>query len=554
MIKQSLMAVLIIAFFAGFTSCNNAGNDDGKAETVKNYKLADSNYYYDYYAKVELKADISHLSENQKEILRLMFQAAKIMDDIFWKESYGDKEELLSGITDEKLRRFAEINYGPWDRLNGNKPYLEGFGEKPAGANFYPHDMTKTEFEALPDSNKKSLYTIITRNDEGKLEVVWYHEYFKEEVEKAAGLIKKAAALAEDEGLKKYLELRAEALLTDNYQPSDFAWLDMKTSDIDFVVGPIENYEDHLYSYKAAHESFILLKDKEWSKRLEKFTAFLPQMQRELPVEDKYKQETPGSDVDLNAYDVIFYGGDCNAGSKTIAINLPNDPEVQLKKGSRKLQLKNAMKAKFDKILVPISNVLIAENQRNNISFDAFFSNTMFHEVAHGMGIKKVIGNPELTCRVALKEVYTTLEEGKADILGLYLVTKFNKMGELTNNLQDNYVTFMASIFRSIRFGAASSHGKANLIRFNFFLERGAFTRNEDGTYSVNFDQMEKASAELTQVILKLQGDGDYDAAKAFVEKYCVMGDQLKQDLERLDSMNIPKDIYYEQGPEVVGL
>ncbi len=554
MIKQSLMAVLIIAFFAGFTSCNNAGNDDGKAETVKNYKLADSNYYYDYYAKVELKADISHLSENQKEILRLKFQAAKIMDDIFWKESYGDKEELLSGIADEKLRRFAEINYGPWDRLNGNKPYLEGFGEKPAGANFYPHDMTKTEFEALPDSNKKSLYTIITRNDEGKLEVVWYHEYFKEEVEKAAGLIKKAAALAEDEGLKKYLELRAEALLTDNYQPSDFAWLDMKTSDIDFVVGPIENYEDHLYSYKAAHESFILLKDKEWSKRLEKFTAFLPQMQRELPVEDKYKQETPGSDVDLNAYDVIFYGGDCNAGSKTIAINLPNDPEVQLKKGSRKLQLKNAMKAKFDKILVPISNVLIAENQRNNISFDAFFSNTMFHEVAHGMGIKKVIGNPEPTCRVALKEVYTTLEEGKADILGLYLVTKFNKMGELTNNLQDNYVTFMASIFRSIRFGAASSHGKANLIRFNFFLERGAFTRNEDGTYSVNFDQMEKASAELTQVILKLQGDGDYDAAKAFVEKYCVMGDQLKQDLERLDSMNIPKDIYYEQGPEVVGL
>jgi hypothetical protein len=554
MIKQSLMAVLIIAFFAGFTSCNNAGNDDGKVETVKNYKLADSNYYYDYYAKVELKADISHLSENQKEILRLMFRAAKIMDDIFWKESYGDKEELLSGIADENLRHFAEINYGPWDRLNGNKPYLEGFGEKPAGANFYPHDMTKTEFEALPDSTKKSLYTIITRNDAGKLEVVWYHEYFKEEVEKAAGLIKKAAALAEDEGLKKYLELRAEALLTDNYQPSDFAWLDMKTSDIDFVVGPIENYEDHLYSYKAAHESFILLKDKEWSKRLEKFTAFLPQMQRELPVEDKYKQETPGSDVDLNAYDVIFYGGDCNAGSKTIAINLPNDPEVQLKKGSRKLQLKNAMKAKFDKILVPISNVLIAENQRNNISFDAFFSNTMFHEVAHGMGIKKVIGNPELTCRVALKEVYTTLEEGKADILGLYLVTKFNKMGELTNNLQDNYVTFMASIFRSIRFGAASSHGKANLIRFNFFLERGAFTRNEDGTYSVNFDQMEKASAELTQVILKLQGDGDYDAAKAFVEKYCVMGDQLKQDLERLDSMNIPKDIYYEQGPEVVGL
>ena len=540
----------------GLFSCNNQSQpaDEMQKEVESKYKLADSAYYFDFYAEVELKADISQLTDNQKEVLRNMLKAAKLMNDIFWKEAYGNKEELLSGIANPKLRRFADINYGPWDRLNNNAPYLEGFDEKPKGANFYPHDMTKEEFDTLADPNKKSLYTVIRRDESGNLVVVWYHEAFKEEIEAAAGYLKKAAEFADNEGLKKYLLLRAEALLTDKYQPSDLAWMDMKTSDIDFVVGPIENYEDHLFSHKAAHESFILLKDKEWSQRLVKFTKFLPQMQRELPVDAKYKKETPGSDVDLNAYDVIYYAGDCNAGSKTIAINLPNDPEVQLNKGSRKLQLKNAMRAKFDKILVPISNVLIAEDQRQYISFDAFFANTMFHEIAHGMGVKKVITNPDLTCRIALKDQFSALEEGKADILGLYLVTKLNNMGELTNNLKENYITFMASIFRSIRFGASSAHGKANMIRFNYFLERGAFTRNQDGTYSVDFEKMQEASTELTQAILKIQGDGDYVVAKAFVDKYSVVGDQLKSDLARLDSENIPKDIYFLQGAEVLGL
>jgi hypothetical protein len=383
---------------------------------------------------------------------------------------------------------------------------------------------------------------------------VWYHEAFKEEIAKAADLLKKASEIAENPELKTYLSLRAEALLTDNYQPSDMAWMDMKNSNIDFVVGPIENYEDHLFGYKAAHESFILIKDVKWSEKLKYYAQFLPQMQKELPVDAKYKAETPGSDVDLNAYDVVYYAGDCNAGSKTIAINLPNDEEVQLQKGSRKLQLKNAMRAKFDKILIPISEVLIDPEQRSHIQFDAFFANTMFHEVSHGMGIKNTItGNG--TCRTALKEQYSALEEGKADILGLYLVTKLANMGELGEiDLNDNYVTFMASIFRSIRFGAASAHGKANLIRFNYFLERGAFTRLENGTYHVNIEKMKEASTSLTQDILKLQGDGDYEVAKAFVDKWSVVTPQLKEDLQRLADANIPKDIYYEQGPQVLGL
>ena len=540
----------------GASSCQNSTLEQKVEPNTANANLAliDSSYYFNYYSEVELKTDINYLSRNQKDVLQLLFQAAQIMDDIFWKEAYGNKNDFLSKIKDEKLRKFASINYGPWDRLNGNIAYLTGFGQRPKGANFYPFDMTTSEFDALIDSNKTSQYTVIRRDKSGILKVIWYHYEFNEEIENAAELLKKAAEKTNNEGLRKYLNLRAEALLTDSYQASDIAWMDMKNSDIDFIIGPIENYEDQLYGYKASHEAYLLLKDKIWSEKLAKFAKFLPKLQRELPVDEIYKKETPGQDVDLNAYDVVFYAGDCNAASKTIAINLPNDPIVQLNKGSRKLQLKNAMKAKFDQILLPISNALIATNQKKYVSFDAFFANTMFHEVAHGMGIKNVVGKPDLSCRVALKEQFSALEECKADILGLYLVTKLNKMGELKGDLMENYVTFMAGIIRSIRFGISSSHGKANMISFNYFLEHHAFTRNKNGTYSIDIDKMEIASAELTKVIIKLQGDGDYEHAKAFVERYAQISNKLKKDLAKLDKLTIPKDIYFKQGADIIGL
>jgi hypothetical protein len=396
---------------------------------------------------------------------------------------------------------------------------------------------------------------LIRRNNKtGKLETVWYHEGYKDQVEKAAALLEEASRLAEDEGFANYLNLRAQALLTDDYFASDIAWMDMKNNNIDMVVGPIENYTDGLFGYKAAHESFILLKDVVWSDKLAKYAKYLPQLQKELPVEQKYKNEVPGSDAQLNAYDVIYYAGDCNMAGKTIAINLPNDERVQLEKGTRKLQLKNAMQAKFDKILVPISDVLISEDQRTYITFDAFFSNTMFHEVAHGMGIKNTI-NGNGSVRKALKEKYSAIEEGKADILGLFLVTKLNEMGVFTEtDLMDNYVTFMAGIFRSVRFGASSAHGMANMLRFSFFLEKEAFTRNDNGTYSVDLEKMKDASKELTQKILKLQGDGNYEEANAWIDLNGKISPQLQADLDRVNDLGIPVDIYFEQGPEVIGL
>lgn len=505
------------------------------------------------YAEVTLTADISHLNEKQKEMLQLLFKVADVMDEIFWMEAYGNKQELLDTIEDEYVRRFAEINYGPWERLNGNKSFIESVGEKPAGANFYPADMTKEEFEAFDDPKKTSLYTLIVRSDNGSLASIPYYIAFAEKISVASELIKKASVLAEDKGFKTYLELRAEALLTDDYQASDMAWMDMKTNAIDFVVGPVENYEDQIFGYKAAHEAFILLKDFSWTERLEKYAALLPALQNRLPVEAKYKTESPGTNSDLAAYDVIYYAGDCNSGGKTIAINLPNDEEVQLEKGSRRLQLKNSMKAKFDKILLPISKELIIETQQKNITFDAFFENTMFHEVAHGLGIKNTL-NDKGTVRESLKEQYTTIEEGKADILGLFLVTELKEMGELDVDLMDNYTTFLAGIFRSIRFGSSSAHGKANLIRFNYFNEKGAFSKNEDGKYTVNYEKMQQAIKDLSNEIIVIQGNGNYTAAKSMVEKYGIITPGLQQDLNLIESKEIPVDIVFIQGPNVLGL
>ena len=506
------------------------------------------------YAPFTLTADISHLSDNEKQVLSMMFDIADIMDGLFWMQAMGPKDAFLGRIQDETTKKFAEINYGPWDRLDGNKSFIAEVGPKPEGANFYPLDMTKEEFEAFDDPNKKSLYTIIRRDENGTLQSIWYHEAFEAQLKKAAELMKKASALAEDAGLKKYLELRADAFLTSNYQPSDFAWMDMKSSNIDFVVGPIENYEDALFGYKAAFESYILIKDTEWSARLEKYAAMLPDLQRGLPVKDEYKAEIPGADADLNAYDVVYYAGDCNAGSKTIAINLPNDEEVQLQKGSRKLQLKNSMQAKFDKILVPIADLLIDPAQRKHVTFNAFFENTMFHEVAHAMGVKNTI-NGKGPARTALKEMYSSVEEGKADIMGLYLVTKLYEMGELNQGeVMDNYVTFFAGIFRSSRFGAASAHGKANMMRFNFFSEQGAFTRNADGTFTVDFDKTKAAMEELVRKIIYIQGNGDYEAAKQWVETEGIVKPDLQADLDRINAADIPVDVVFEKGKKILGL
>ncbi len=542
---------IILALFILQLSCT--GNSEKGTEEVSDSSTVD--YYFEgMYVPVTLKTDLSVLTDNEKAMIPILIEAAELMDELFWIESYGDKEELLGKLSDEKIKEFAVINYGPWDRLNNNESFVDGINDKLKVANFYPHDMTKEEFEVADLEEKEGLYTMVRRNDDGKLVAIPYHEFFKESVQKASDLLARAAELADDPGLKNYLELRSKALLDDEYQASDMAWLDMKENTIDVVIGPIETYEDKLFGYKAAHEAYVLVKDKAWSQKLEKFAQFMPELQQNLPVPDAYKSEKPGSDAQLNAYDVVYYAGDCNAGSKTIAINLPNDEEVQLTKGTRRLQLKNAMKAKFDKILIPIADELIETEQVDHITFDAFFANTMFHEVAHGLGIKNTLDGAN-TVRKALMDHSSAMEEGKADILGLYMINELFKKGEVEGSIEDYYVTFMAGIFRSVRFGAASAHGKANMIRFNYFKEMNAFIFNpETGKYKVDFDNIEKAMNSLSERILVLQGDGNYENVDAFVQKYANIPQDLQNDLDKLSDKKIPVDVQFIQGLEVLGL
>ena len=539
-ITLSLLATI------GCNSKKNASNQNQSSEIEQKVNE---------YAEFTLTTDLSKLSEKEQQLIPVLIKIADIMDDLYWEQFFGmENRKALDTLSDPAVKAFAMLQYGAWDRLDGEKPFVPGYGERPLGANFYPADMTKEEFEALDDPAKTSQYTILRRDENGALKVIPYHEAYACQLAKVDSLMAEAIDLAEDPGLKNYLTERRKALQTDDYFASDMAWMDMKNSRIDFVVGPIENYDDALFGYKTSYESFVLVKDEQWSNDLAKFVKMLPALQKQLPCDEKYKQEVPGTESDLNVYDAIYYAGDCNAASKTIAINLPNDERVHLKKGARRLQLKNAMQAKFETILVPIANLFVCNDQMDNINFNAFFSNVCFHEVAHGLGIKNTItGKGNL--REALKEQYSAWEEAKADICGLFLTQTLIEQGEITNcTVEDAYVTFIAGILRSVRFGATEAHGVANMMCFNYLQDNGAFARNAEGKYVVNVEKMREAINGWAAMILRVEGDGDYDYAKAYAAKNGIIRADLQKDLDLIRENNIPKDITYNQGLAALGL
>ena len=546
-----------MAAVAQVTGCGGESRAPAAAEAAVRDTAAGVAAKLAQYTPVRLNADLERLSDRERRMIPLLIEAAQQMDTIYWQQVYAARDSLLGTIRDTALRRYVDLNYGPWDRLDGNRPFVPGVGPRPPGAEFYPPDMTKEEFERAGAGNAalRDPYTVVRRDSAGGLRAVKYHEAWPEPTRRAAAKLREAAGLADDAGLRRYLELRARALETDDYRASDMAWLDMKRNALDVVIGPIETYDDGLYGTKTAHEGYVLVKDRDWSERLARYASFLPALQRGLPVPETYKREKPGSDSDLNAYDVVYYTGQSNAGSKTIAINLPNDEEVQLRKGTRRLQLKNAMRAKFDRILVPIARELIATDQQPHIEFDAFFGNIMFHEVAHGLGIKNTV-NGQGTVRDALKEQAGALEEGKADVLGLYMITRLHDQGEIRDvELADNYVTFLAGIVRSIRFGASSAHGRANAAQFSFFQEHGAFTRDSaDGRYRVDLAKMRSAVDAMAERILRFQGDGDYAGVGRFMTERTAIAPALQRDLDRLDGLGIPVDVTFEQGTAVLGL
>lgn len=537
-LSASLLGVATVA--STLFSCNTQQQESPMKAKVEEY------------AQVELKSDlVNNLNDKEKELVKIFFQVGEITDDLFWQQTFGDKSQLDT-ITDNYAKEFAMIHYGAWDRLDNNKPFLAGYGEKPAVCNYYPHDITAEEFDAFEDANKNSWYTVIRRNEDGSLKSVWYHEAYAEEIGRICALLEKAVTLAEDPGLKNYLEKRIEAFKTDDYLESDLAWMDMKDSKIDFVTGPIESYDDKFQETKASYESFILLKDEARSKDLAKFVAMLPALQKELPCAPEYKTFVPGTSSDLNVYDAVYYAGDCNAGSKTIAINLPNDERVHALKGTRRLQLRNSMKAKFDKILMPIGQLIVTPEQQKYLNFDAFFWNVTFHEVAHGLGVKQTINTNESVDAVMGTEK-TSWEEANADILGLFMVTKLIEMGEITNiTAEDAIATYIAGILRSVRFGAASSHGKANMMCFNYMEKAGAFSRDTKGQYVIDFGKAKEAMNGWAALILQTQGDGNVEFATKYRAENGGITPALQADLDKINGAGIPRDITFIQGADIL--
>ena len=537
-LSASLLGVATVA--STLFSCNTQQQESPMKAKVEEY------------AQVELKSDlVNNLNDKEKELVKIFFQVGEITDDLFWQQTFGDKSQLDT-ITDNYAKEFAMIHYGAWDRLDNNKPFLAGYGEKPAVCNYYPHDITAEEFDAFEDANKNSWYTVIRRNEDGSLKSVWYHEAYAEEIGRICALLEKAVTLAEDPGLKNYLEKRIEAFKTDDYLESDLAWMDMKDSKIDFVTGPIESYDDKFQETKASYESFILLKDEARSKDLAKFVAMLPALQKELPCAPEYKTFVPGTSSDLNVYDAVYYAGDCNAGSKTIAINLPNDERVHALKGTRRLQLRNSMKAKFDKILMPIGQLIVTPEQQKYLNFDAFFWNVTFHEVAHELGVKQTINTNESVDAVMGTEK-TSWEEAKADILGLFMVTKLIEMGEITNiTAEDAIATYIAGILRSVRFGAASSHGKANMMCFNYMEKAGAFSRDTKGQYVIDFGKAKEAMNGWAALILQTQGDGNVEFATKYRAENGGITPALQADLDKINGAGIPRDITFIQGADIL--
>jgi hypothetical protein len=506
------------------------------------------------FTPTELKYDASILDERQKVVIEKLYRAAKIMDEIFldqvYSENYQIRDELKAADSEEhklKLELFT-IMFGPFDRLEDDKPFI-GTEEKPLGANYYPKDMTKEEFEGWikdhPEDEKAftSEFTVI-RRDGDKLIAIPYNEYYKDKLTEASKLLKEAAEYADNPTLRKYLETRADAFLSNDYFESDMAWMDLKDHAIEVVIGPYEVYEDKLFNFKAAFECFLTLKDPEESKKLDVFKSYLRDMEIHLPIPDEHKNFDRGSESPLAVVNEIFTAGDTKAGIQTIAFNLPNDERVRTAKGSKKVMLKNVQEAKYHNILVPIAKVVLDPEQMEYVTFDAFFNHTLMHEMSHGIGPGFIkIDGRETEVKKELKETYSTLEECKADILGMYNNIFMIEKGVFPQTFEnETWVTFLAGTFRSVRFGINEAHGGGNAIIYNYLLEKGAYEYNEETQkVKVNFEKIGPALKELANIVLMIQAKGDYQGSKDLIAKYVVNSPSMKALRENLSA--IPVDI-----------
>lgn len=504
------------------------------------------------FAPVRISADLSFFSEREKKVISLLVEAGKIADEIFWEQNSPDgvsiRDSLARLQTKEAkdLLHLVNIFYGPYSQVFDNRRFVGNGPEiKPKGANFYPIDLEPMEFESYvaehPDQKDylESPYTIVVR-DRGKLKAIPYSKAYPK-IEEIAKKLEEAASFCDDVNLKKYLFLRAKALRNDDYFESDMAWMDVQNSNIDVVIGPIENYQDESFNYKTAFEAMVMVKDIEGSKKLEIFQNNINYFERNLPYNKKYIRKSAGTENILQVVNIVYFGGDCQAGTKTIANSLPNDPRVHELKGGKKSMFKNIMEAKFNKILLPIAKEILSPELLSKLDKESFASFVTLHEVSHTLGRGFVYGNDSLSVREALKEKLSAIEESKADVLGLYNHKHLFDKGLISNDfLEKTIVTYVAGFFRSIRFGSESAHGKANLIQLNFLRERGVI-RLVNGRVSFDIYKVLNEVEALARLVLTIQAEGNYEEATKIVDKYAKLDNETINLLERIKK--VPRDL-----------
>lgn len=503
---------------------------------------------------VEIKYDKTLLSDREKVVLEKLYRASKIIDEIFLEQVYSKNNQIKAELKNNKSEianlqlQYFNIMAGPFDRLEDNEPFI-GKDKKPLGANFYPEDMSKEEFEKWIKDNPQDekLFTnefTVIRRENRKLIAITYSEYFKEKLTDVSNLLKEAAEYADNTSLKKYLLSRAEAFLNNDYYQSDMDWMDLKDHNIEVVIGPYEVYEDAMFNYKAAFESFVTIKDPVESKKLEIFGKYLTEIEKNLPLDDEHKNYQRGSESPIVVANEVFIAGDTKAGVQTLAFNLPNDERVRKAKGSKKVMLKNIHEAKFEKLLKPIAEIVVDSEQLKYVTFDAFFNHTLMHEMSHGVGPGFIkVNGKDTEVKKELKETYSTVEECKADILGMYNNIFMIEKGVYPKQIENEvWVTFLAGAFRSMRFGIGEAHGGGNAIIYNYLLEKGGYVYNE-GTQkvSVDFEKIYPALKELCNLILTIQAEGNYQGAKDLISKYAVNSPTIETLRKKLE--NLPVDI-----------
>ncbi len=505
------------------------------------------------FAPVAITADIAFLPENEQKAVHKLIEASRYMDEIFlrqvWENNPAYREALRSRRDDlgKAAYRYFLIHFGPWDRLKESEPFV-GTMPKPKGAGYYPEDMTKEEFEQYLEAHPeqadalKGLYTIVRRSGDS-LRAIPYSQAYREWLEPAAKLMREAAELTQNASLRDFLLKRADAFFSDDYYESDLAWMDLD-SPVEITIGPYEVYEDALFGYKAAFESFVTIADPEESAKLAKYKSLLPAMEENLPIPDHLKNRNRGTESPIRVVDVVFTAGDTKAGVQTIAFNLPNDERVREEKGSKKVLLRNVIQAKYEKILKPIAERFVDADQLPYLSAEAFTNEVLFHELSHGLGPGKIVVNGRKTeVRLELKDLYSASEEAKADVMGVYNLFYMMQEGVIPKDLHKKVaVTYLAGLFRSIRFGIEEAHGKGVALQLNYLLEKGAIAFDEtSGKFRVDFDRFDRGIRDLVSDLCVLQAYGDYDGTKAMFDKYAHVPDFLAAKLA--DMADIPVDI-----------